>query len=430
MTEFCHCELSVFYLFEMPYLIIQFHDKNAQNSFRSKTLKIIITLLTLWLSPLAFADSNTDMMFYVQHDYQDDLAQLLSHPDKAFNINYQDADGNTALIWAINNKTTAILDLLLNAYPYSTGIKYNLTNKEGVTALYYSVYKKCELCVTKLLKQGDSRIDIEAGPVTPLVRAVIDDNDSIAADLIKVKANTEALINYGDNKSRSVLYALVSKIMPLALAEILKTNIDVNFRFENKKTPLMIASLKGEIQIVKKLIDHGGVLLNLRDEDGNTALHYSAKGFGFYGLDGITPVDASVYEYLLKMGAKPDLQNLAGNTPEQILSSKKLYFENKNALVAKLINLVKVNPTQYSFKVNQVGYIHGVEFYRNSKSLYIYFNKNFKFSLNIDNLTLTFKAEDYNGTLSDDFTFQLSSMDELNQLKEMIDKIKSNTQFL
>jgi ankyrin repeat protein len=175
----------------------------------------------------------------------------------------------------------------------------------------------------------------------------------------------------------------------------------------------MMASSSYLLENVKVLAAHGASL-NLRDDGGNTALHYSAMAVGFYQKYGKGTNDDSVYEYLLAKGAKADMKNLAGVTPEQIFINHKGYFANKDALLKELINLISANPTSYNFRVRQGPYIHAIEFSGTSTTT-IDLSGNFSFSFSANNLTLT---------MNDTFVFKLSSIQELNNLQNIINNIQ------
>jgi hypothetical protein len=52
-------------------------------------MKLLICVFSLLMSFVTYADSNNDMLTYIQNDYEDDLSELLSHPDKNFDINFK-----------------------------------------------------------------------------------------------------------------------------------------------------------------------------------------------------------------------------------------------------------------------------------------------------------------------------------------------------
>lgn len=70
------------------------------------------------------------------------------------------------------------------------------------------------------------------------------------------------------------------------------------------------ATAYGNEDMIKLLIDEIGVCPNTRDEDGNTPLHYLARG------DVPRSMDQKALKLLLDRGADPTLQNSNGLTPQ------------------------------------------------------------------------------------------------------------------
>ena len=83
-------------------------------------------------------------------------------------------------------------------------------------------------------------------------------------------------------------------------------NTDINARTSMNRTPLHLATLHNQINVVKLLV-HEGALLDLVDNDTNTALHYaSTQGY------------ADIVDWLLRKAPKLHLQNHRGRTPADI----------------------------------------------------------------------------------------------------------------
>lgn len=93
------------------------------------------------------------------------------------------------------------------------------------------------------------------------------------------------------------------------LEELVKFKLDINFVDKDNMTILHWASDRGDINIVKYLIDMG-FDCNLQDITGCTPLHHSA----YAGKK-------NVYLFLLNAGAKPDIKNLNNETPETIFKN-------------------------------------------------------------------------------------------------------------
>lgn len=95
------------------------------------------------------------------------------------------------------------------------------------------------------------------------------------------------------------------------LKSILKSGIDINKKYKdrNDETALIVASKKGNLEIVKCLIENRADV-NAEDNDGWTALMYALN---------IGRID--IAEYLIEKGAKINAQNVNGATALLIASS-------------------------------------------------------------------------------------------------------------
>nr|BDT27155.1 hypothetical protein BHI3_06210 [Bacteriovorax sp. HI3] len=299
----------------------------------------LIPVMLLFCSSLAFATPNEDMISYVKNGYEDDLVELLE-TGKDININYQDAEGLTALHYAALYKRPNIVKILTTTYPLSALIDYNVQDKYNQTSFYIAI-RTCNECVSILLDKK-SRIDIELGPITPLLKAVIDKNEPMATLLISIGANTDVLMPLKDGSTEPLIASLIDKRMLPTLKEFLKVNTNLNVRFGNKYTALILAAAWNSKEVVKTLVE-AGANLNLRDANGNTALHHAAKN-----LD--TNLDMSLYEYLIERGAKIDLANSQNLTPSMILSYRRSYLENYN-LFFELLN--NSSAERYEMKISQ-----------------------------------------------------------------------------
>ena len=113
----------------------------------------------------------------------------------------------------------------------------------------------------------------------PLAIAISYNRNDIAKMLI-LKFNVDVDYCKSGNRYASILYMACLKGMTdvvlalLSYMKDLKKNIDVGYQFPNDgghETPLMIASLKGHIDIVRILLKHGANT-NAQNDEGRTAL--------------------------------------------------------------------------------------------------------------------------------------------------------------
>ncbi|RXZ33830.1 ankyrin repeat domain-containing protein [Oxalobacteraceae bacterium CAVE-383] len=366
----------------------------------------------------ANASPNDELINMAKNGYEEDLKDLLGRWDGGADINYQDADGNTALHYAAGNNSVGIMNIVMNAYPFSTGIKYNLKNKEGETAFYIAV-RHCGDCVQVLLAQARSKIDIETGPITPLVAALVDRNDKIAEQLILAGANLDAKVTFSKGGEQPILILLAGySELGRALNAYLKLNGKVNLRFDGQKTPIMVAADEN----MKLLLDHGA-LLNLRDADGNTALHLAAMD---YGYDEFAQKRASErYVTLLSLGARTDLLNQKQHTAARILENRQRFFAGEKKLGKLLNGMHAMNPEANIYRADT--YWTQIDF-RNTDGNMTYVSIGYDLTALATTASAGMKANPSTLTfyMFGKYKYTASSQAEIDAVKEALDTLGKN----
>jgi len=204
---------------------------------------------------------------------EDELKRLLEIP--GINVNLQDNDGQTALMYIASSTNLLAVQLLL-AVP---GIDVNLQNRFKKTALMKASEKGYIEIVKLLLTVPGITINLQ------------DTNGDTA------------LLNATQNEH--------IKIVKLLLAV---PGIDVNLQNANGETALIIATYAKYIGIAELLLAFPGTNLNLQDANGRTALMYASKG-------GYT----NIVRALLIVGADINIQNNRGRkaifvaTPQSVI---------------------------------------------------------------------------------------------------------------
>jgi ankyrin repeat protein len=95
------------------------------------------------------------------------------------------------------------------------------------------------------------------------------------------------------------------------VAALLAHGVSIDAPVPGGISPLMIAAALGAIPSVKRLLARGASV-NLRDEQGQTALHAACQ-FAFASAD--PGAARALIEALLDAGAELDAQSRAGQTP-------------------------------------------------------------------------------------------------------------------
>ena len=248
---------------------------------------IKVLVLLLWCGafcPVIFAQSlNTAIR-------DGDLKQVKALLAQGANINTQDANGTTPLMYAVVNAEADCVKLLLDK-----GADPNLSNKAGATALMWAVndLKKVQL----LLAKG---------------------------------ANVNAVSQ--DGKSPLLTALNLPNSMPVVQA-LLAKGANVNQADKRGFTPLMAAGFSGNLELIQLLLTKGADP-KAKTKEGMTYLlaitssaNFAAVNWAFeQGLDVKDPKqdfltgaamsgDLAVARLLLKKGASPNSPDELGYTP-------------------------------------------------------------------------------------------------------------------
>lgn len=183
------------------------------------------------------------------------LANLKSLLGESVDVNVADADGTTALHWAVHWDDREIAGLLVAA-----GAVVDQANLYGVTPLWLACTNRSTEMVKLLLKAG-------------------------ASPNARLTTGETVLVNCARTGAVDAVQALLGSV----------TEIDVNAR-ENKKgqTALMWAAAGGHSMIVKSLLDNGA-RIDIASNGGFTPLLFAARSG-----------DIETTRILLDAGADPD----------------------------------------------------------------------------------------------------------------------------
>lgn len=160
---------------------------------------------------------------------------------------------------------------------------------------------------------------------TALIIAVKKNNIEMVRLLLKLGRGYVNL-NYQDSKGNTALHYALDSGDPKKGLDILKLllerNTDVNIANRLGGTPLHFVATKEDDKMMQALCDVEGINLNKqnnRDYGGNTPLHILAdRG------------EEKKYNFLVSKGARTNIVNAAGQTPEQLLHAKKQKWKTQS----------------------------------------------------------------------------------------------------
>lgn len=258
------------------------------------------------------------------------------------NVNKRDAEGNTPLHYACLKGYRDIVNLLLD-----NDADVSIANNLSETPLHAASRSGNKEIIGRLVEYGAELDATDSEGQTPLIRLLDNRRTDAALFLIEQGADPEIADNTGhkaidyatahglrevvvrlsvegttDAQGNTPLHQAVFNGQAEIVRTLLATSPGLTDSFnDGGETPLIIACLKGNLTVVKMLIEAGAdtnkVMLN-----GNGPLHFAAwSGNKFIGNE------------LLTANAKTDLQNENGETP-LILAAR----EGNNEFVTLLVS--------------------------------------------------------------------------------------------
>lgn len=195
------------------------------------------------------------------------IVEWLLNSEKV-DLNHQDNQGNTALMCVASHPNVNVFceSIQIIRMLMKKGANPNIKNNENETALMGAINGKSLKSVEVLLNFGsDYRIKSQSGD-TALMRAQKGQDRNIL-EVILQKVNKDSLLEYVNQGNFQ------------GVAELLERRVDLDVRYENEQTALMIATHNRQSDIVHfLLICHADV--KMKDSKGQTALDIAkSKGF-------------------------------------------------------------------------------------------------------------------------------------------------------
>jgi ankyrin len=264
------------------------------------------------------------------------LADAASKQDKevvrsllrqGLDVNGTQADGATALHWAVHWDDLETADLLIRA-----GANVNAKNDYGATPLSLACTNGNAAMVEKLLvAKADPNMAAASGE-TPLMACARTGSAAAVKSLLARKAAVNAKDN--EQQQTALMWAVAQK-HPAAAQALIEGGADVHVRSKGGFTPLLFAARVGDVESAKVLIAAGakvneagpkgmtplvlasasgqeaagifflekGADANAKDENGATALHYAV-------MKGITALDGVRYANYVAHLFRPNLEGL------------------------------------------------------------------------------------------------------------------------
>ncbi len=207
------------------------------------------------------------------------------------NVNFKDADGNTALIEAINYGNENYVNLYLEH-----GADVNLVSKYD-SSLTKAINQENENIVKILIKYG---ADIAYDDYAPLNEALYKRSYKIFQFLLD---HDEAKKHIDGIGRTSLLFIAINKKQEKYVSLLIKYGLDINKKMNKWHTPLLRAIRNEDISMIKLLIRLGADV-NLIIDNAITPLTFA-----------ILYNNKEIIKLLLRNGANMNLIDNNGNTP-------------------------------------------------------------------------------------------------------------------
>jgi ankyrin repeat protein len=244
-----------------------------------------------------------------------DRAAVTSLLQQKLDVNASEADGTTALHWAVRSDDLELVDRLIKA-----GANVKTANRYGVTPLYLAGVNGSAPMIEKLLKAGADANEVTTEGQTALMTAARTGNVPAAKVLLANGAKVDAKETW---QGQTALLWAVAQKHPEMVKELIAHGADVNVRTATKiwerqntaeprekwmplgaQTPLMFAAREGCAACVP-ILAAAKADLNATDIDDKLTPLILALTNGHY--------DAAAA--LIEAGADVNMQDNLGRTP-------------------------------------------------------------------------------------------------------------------
>ncbi|XP_050407181.1 ankyrin-1 [Patella vulgata] len=205
---------------------------------------------------------------------------------------------NTPLMEAILTRKKEIVQILLD----NPKLDVNAINFRKETVLTIAVRVRRKELLPLLIARGADPNHVDCTGFTPLIHAVLEEDDKLLRQLLELGAD----INKTDNRGETPLHFAVHNEVSHIVSILLENGANPNVAAGDSYTPLLIATYSGsdDMRDVLELLLENGADVNLANEQGYAAIHIAA-------WNGYLP---SV-NLLLEHGSPPDVRTIDKNTP-------------------------------------------------------------------------------------------------------------------
>jgi ankyrin repeat protein len=216
----------------------------------------------------------TALLLSVTRSHEAIVKLLVKRRD--LHINAKDKNGLTALIVAVERGNVTIVELLVER----SDLYINEKDEYGWTALLVAAKNGNHAVVKSLLGRSSIDVNIKGGEIgtnrtnrTALAWAIIYKRERVA-ELLLMKSDIDVNLKY--EGGRTALMLAVKGNCEIIVWELVKRReIDLNEQDGEGQTALMLAVRDGNTWMVSLLLEQKNIARDLKDKDGKTALSWA-----------------------------------------------------------------------------------------------------------------------------------------------------------
>ena len=211
------------------------------------------------------AERDTCLIFAAHHGHTDTVRYLVALPE--VDLNHQDSTNCTALHVAVQVKHADVVEVLIDA-----GADIETKNDEGGSPLHMPSLLGALTTVTKLVKAGaDVRATDDERNTCLILAAYFGHTDTVRY-LVSLP---EVDLNHQESTNCTALHVAVQEKHADVVEVLIDAGADIETKNDEGRSPLLVASISGELTTVKMLIK-AGADVRATDDERNTCLIFAA----------------------------------------------------------------------------------------------------------------------------------------------------------
>lgn len=231
-------------------------------------------------------DGNTKLHLLVKHYHVHDYISYLKRIIRKININHRNNMGETPLIALIkySNVSNDSNAKILTRFFVDNGAEVNLQDNDGRTALMYAC-KNNNIEIARILMLNEANINIQDcdGKNALMHCCTLENNEDIIKLLLDHKPDLSLSDIYGKTIFMYFAYTRKPYIGHAIFSDLSNSNI-LNSIDDKGMTALMHACINSSLDMVSFLI-YQNIEINSQDFTGKTALMYACMSGSNYALD-------------------------------------------------------------------------------------------------------------------------------------------------